>query len=1237
MSQVGIGHRPNAAMTVAVRALVIVLLTVLLPFCFHRTLFAASPPPPVQHFYVPLPEDQIYHALKSIYPSNQSCPVFGENVANPIHTYISISVISDNTILYYDHWEDGFEIDVTRPQQATTRIWGDGNPANGAPPSVPSDLIKPDTVIVLNNPVDINTLRTVIDFDGGDRISSSNLIAVTRAGWATGSSTLLADAVEVYDTNSWGATFETPVGENLNYNQLFEYSSVVVMAATNNTTVTVDFNGDGALDGFTVLNQGQSYHITKSALGTISVGTKIAASGPVQVYMMTGDICDNYEARWYTLYPTERWSSSYYNPVGTPAGDGTTVFLYNPNTTPLTVQWETAAGAQPAINVAPRSTNQVVVPNNSGSHFFTTNNTPFLAVTAVDSDEPANSNAQADWGFTLVPQRMLTSQILVGWGAGRNPLSNVNPNENGSPVWVMPVFTNGVTGPVPICVDYDGDNAGPLTDSQGLRYDQLLNLNQFQSARVFDSDGDQTGMILYVCNLDPSAVLNVKLAAAWGQDPTRASASEPGLDLGTTAPPAASFAVGKAADLFADRDSDGNASPGDTLLYTIVIRNTARVPLDNVILRDDVPLHTTYVLNTTVFNNNGSVAPLADKATGTPFPLDEGGVNLGTLPVRGVFTVTFQALIDNPIAPGVTRIRNVAIVTANDEEKQAEVETPIDLDPILTIQKLTNGEDANTPPGPTIRVGAPVTWTYIVRNTGPVTATNISVTDNVAGVTPVYVSGDANNNSILEQSESWLYRATGIAIAGQYSNIGTVRGVGPDGDVVTAQDPSHYFGLARAEIGLVKTPSRTVVNRGETVVYTYTVTNNGDVPLRQITLVDDKCSPVTFVRGDTNGDAILDLTEQWLYTCSAVIIQTTTNTAVVTGRDPANNVVTDQDQATVFVHIYFLPLIIVPPPPPPPPTPCPPPNGCPLPGVDHLKGIAVHEGRNLLYITSRDNDRLVVVDVQTSKVISQTATGDQPWGVVINENTNRVYVSNYGSGDVWIYNATSLQLLGKVAVGSNPALMEILPGLDTVFVTVRAGSRIAVIQGLVRTQDLSSGGSGPFGIAADLANNRIFVGHRDSRHLAEIRQVNGAWQSKSVTLTPEGTTPFEMAYNAARNRLYVVYADGAGKWFVDSWKPETNALWGRERTIPVGDGGAVTAPEVGGAGLVFNPTTGRLFNANTAAGTLTVINGNSETVLATTGVGTDPFSMAVNTRTNVVFVGLRSKNALIKIDDTFGQ
>ncbi|MCB0184568.1 MAG: IgGFc-binding protein, partial [Caldilineaceae bacterium] len=380
----------------------------------------AAPPPPVQHFYVPLPEDQIFHALQKIYPGNTVCPAFGENPVNPINTYISISALSDNTIIYYDHWEDGFEIDVTRPQQATTQIWGDGNPANGIPPGIPSDIIMADTVIVLDNAVDTNTLATVIDFDGGDRVSASNMIAMTRAAWATGSSTLLAGAVEVYDTNSWGTTYEVPVGENVDYNQIFEHSSVSVMAAQDDTELYVDFDGDGADDGYTVIDQGRAYHIDGDLIpnGDIGAGTKIRATGPIQVSLITGDVCSNYESRWYALFPNERWSSSYYNPVGTPAGDGTTVFLYNPTTNPLTIQCATTAGVQTPIVVSPRGVSHLVAPNGSGSHFYTENGTPFMAVAAIDSDQPATANTKADWGFTLVPERMLTQQIMVGWGPG---------------------------------------------------------------------------------------------------------------------------------------------------------------------------------------------------------------------------------------------------------------------------------------------------------------------------------------------------------------------------------------------------------------------------------------------------------------------------------------------------------------------------------------------------------------------------------------------------------------------------------------------------------------------------------------------------------------------------------------------------------------------------------------------------------------------------------------------------
>lgn len=114
--------------------------------------------------------------------------------------------------------------------------------------------------------------------------------------------------------------------------------------------------------------------------------------------------------------------------------------------------------------------------------------------------------------------------------------------------------------------------------------------------------------------------------------------------------------------------------------------------------------------------------------------------------------------------------------------------------PAINIEKATNGVDADLPTGPSIPVGNTVTWTYVVTNPGNVPLSNIVVTDNIAGVNPVYVSGDTNEDGILQVGETWIYEATGVAVAGQYANIGTVVGTPPTGPNVTDNDPSHYFG-----------------------------------------------------------------------------------------------------------------------------------------------------------------------------------------------------------------------------------------------------------------------------------------------------------------------------------------------------------------------------------------------------------------------------------------------------------
>ena len=71
---------------------------------------------------------------------------------------------------------------------------------------------------------------------------------------------------------------------------------------------------------------------------------------------------------------------------------------------------------------------------------------------------------------------------------------------------------------------------------------------------------------------------------------------------------------------------------------------------------------------------------------------------------------------------------------------------------------------------------------------------------------------------------------------------------------------------------------------------TYTVTNPGSKPLKPVTIVDNKCVPVTFVSGDTNADGFLDPGEIWTFTC-------TTNIGVTTTRDVDELVRQNQAQA----------------------------------------------------------------------------------------------------------------------------------------------------------------------------------------------------------------------------------------------------------------------------------------------------------------------------------------------------
>ena len=139
--------------------------------------------------------------------------------------------------------------------------------------------------------------------------------------------------------------------------------------------------------------------------------------------------------------------------------------------------------------------------------------------------------------------------------------------------------------------------------------------------------------------------------------------------------------------------------------------------------------------------------------------------------------------------------------------------------PKIAIVKAVNALDPLNPTAieradgvtPELLVGANVTFTYLVTNTGNIRLAVNKLTGVVDdGGTPgttaddffgSYVSGDTNNDGFLDLGEVWLFKsATMIVKSTSYTNVAKVTGFEPKTvQTVTAQDTAAYLGRAGAE------------------------------------------------------------------------------------------------------------------------------------------------------------------------------------------------------------------------------------------------------------------------------------------------------------------------------------------------------------------------------------------------------------------------------------------------------
>lgn len=241
-------------------------------------------------------------------------------------------------------------------------------------------------------------------------------------------------------------------------------------------------------------------------------------------------------------------------------------------------------------------------------------------------------------------------------------------------------------------------------------------------------------------------------------------------------------------------------------------------------------------------------------------------------------------------------------------------------DPDLQIVKVS---DASAP----VITGATVQYTLTATNNGPTGATGVTVTDVLPG-TLAFVSSDCGATFAVDTltwtvgdlasgaSQTCHVNVTVTGGDGTIANTAVIAGNEPDPNMLNNEDTDEITVQNQADLAVVKTSDAMgSVMTGDTVTYTFTVTNNGPSDATGVVLSDVLPAETTYVSNDC-GSTVVGSTLTWNIgalangasaSCHVDVTVTGSdgsfdNTANVSGNETDPNLSNNQSTTTVSVE-----------------------------------------------------------------------------------------------------------------------------------------------------------------------------------------------------------------------------------------------------------------------------------------------------------------------------------------------
>ncbi len=346
-------------------------------------------------------------------------------------------------------------------------------------------------------------------------------------------------------------------------------------------------------------------------------------------------------------------------------------------------------------------------------------------------------------------------------------------------------------------------------------------------------DDDDNGALI------AAGVASLAITLASGTEPTNDGDTDADSNL------TLDFGFAPQIDLVVEKTANvATVTAGNNVTYTLAVRNDGPASADNVVLVDDLPDGVTIV---SAISTVGTVTQTGNAA-------GEISVALGTLDAADTATITIIVTVPPTAAAGT--ITNTTTITGDGQETDPtdntdSVDVAVVREAVLTLTKSDT-------PDPVV-VGGQLTYTILVTNTGPSTATNVTVVDTLpAGLTFVSVATTAGTAAevggvitatiptlAVNGSATVTIISTVLATFAGTTIANSATADADEAVLVTANASTNVN--PQVDLAITKTDSADPVNRGSQVTYTLQVVNNGPSGATNVTVVDTLPAGLTFV------------------------------------------------------------------------------------------------------------------------------------------------------------------------------------------------------------------------------------------------------------------------------------------------------------------------------------------------------------------------------------------------------